>query len=122
MTQPALFDSRKAALELARTAVRRAREQNLTAIPTPTLPGHGPRPMSARERTIGSVTRGRVAVALPSHGTRARYNNRTNPCRCPECTAANARYMRGYRNRPTGPSLPLAHRDVTDVEVKGRIL
>jgi hypothetical protein len=122
VTQPALFDSHAQALAAARTAVRRAREQALTAVPEPSTLGGGPRPMSARERTIGAVTRGRVAVALPSHGTRARYNNRDGPCRCEPCKAANARYMRGYRHRPTGPSLPLAGRDIADVDVKGRVL
>jgi hypothetical protein len=122
VTQPALFDLRAQALASARTAVRRAREQALTAVPEPSTLGGGPRLMSARERTIGSVTRGRVAVALPSHGTRARYNQRGEPCRCEPCKAANARYMRGYRHRPTGPSLPLAGRDIADVDVKGRVL
>jgi hypothetical protein len=122
VTQSALFDTRAQALEAARAAVRRARERELTAVPEPSLPGPGPRPLKARERTIGAVTRGRVAVAVPSHGTRARYNQRGEPCRCEACKAANARYMRGYRHRPTGPSLPLAGRGVADVDVKGRVL
>lgn len=34
---------------------------------------------------------------VPPHGARARYMHRTLACRCAECTAANTRYMTGYR-------------------------
>jgi hypothetical protein len=31
------------------------------------------------------------------HGTRARYNHRTDPCHCPACTEANTLYERERR-------------------------
>lgn len=33
----------------------------------------------------------------PPHGTRARYNHRSDPCRCPACTEANTTYERHRR-------------------------
>lgn len=32
------------------------------------------------------------------HGTRARYNSRTEPCRCSACREANAAYQQSRRN------------------------
>jgi hypothetical protein len=32
------------------------------------------------------------------HGTRARYNHRTDPCHCIACREANARYQQSRRN------------------------
>lgn len=32
------------------------------------------------------------------HGTRARYNHRTEPCRCSACREANAAYQQVRRN------------------------
>ena len=34
---------------------------------------------------------------LAAHGTRARYIHHGAPCRCPECTAANTRYIARWR-------------------------
>lgn len=34
---------------------------------------------------------------LPPHGTRQRYNHRTEPCRCGACTEANTQYRRDQR-------------------------
>ncbi len=36
-------------------------------------------------------------VDPPDHGTRARYNWKPDPCRCPGCTAANTAYMARWR-------------------------
>lgn len=33
----------------------------------------------------------------PPHGTRARYNHRSEPCRCAACTEANTIYERDRR-------------------------
>ena len=63
-----------------------------------------------------------MAEAAAPHGTRARYNSRTRPCRCGLCQSANARYMRRYRAGDPGPTLPTVGRDVVDLEVKGRVL
>jgi hypothetical protein len=38
-----------------------------------------------------------VVANLPAHGTRYRYNHRTDPCRCPRCRKGNAAYMRAHR-------------------------
>jgi hypothetical protein len=35
---------------------------------------------------------------IPGHGSRARYLHRTERCRCPACTAANAAYIRHWRS------------------------
>jgi hypothetical protein len=34
-----------------------------------------------------------------AHGTRARYLSRVDPCRCELCRAANAAYIKAYRER-----------------------
>jgi hypothetical protein len=34
---------------------------------------------------------------LPAHGTRKRYQHRSEPCRCGACTEANAKYIAGRR-------------------------
>ena len=39
---------------------------------------------------------------LPGHGTRARYLHRSHSCRCAECTAANAAYIRHWRAEQRG--------------------
>jgi len=36
--------------------------------------------------------------APPEHGTRARYNWKADPCRCPGCTAANTTYIAAWRS------------------------
>jgi hypothetical protein len=121
VVQDQLFDVRGHAIRSARDAIRRAREQSGTA-----LPKVHPSSMSDRPRTIPVMTGGRMAEAAAPHGTRARYNSRTRPCRCGLCQSANARYMIRYREakRHPGPPLPLAGRDVAvvDVDVKGRML
>lgn len=60
---------------------------------------------------------------MPSHGTRARYNHKRLPCRCQRCRYANTAYIRSYRDREQPGNTPaLIGRNVTDVEVKGRVL
>jgi hypothetical protein len=39
----------------------------------------------------------RPRLELPPHGTRRRYQHRTDPCRLGCCTEANARYIAGRR-------------------------
>jgi hypothetical protein len=39
----------------------------------------------------------------PDHGTRARYNSITTPCRCARCRAANAAYQNARRRRFVDP-------------------
>lgn len=122
MVQDGLFDIRGQHLAEARAAVRRARERNLTAAPSPSsLPAY-PRSVSYRAGTVEVVPRGSTAQPAPPHGTRARYNLKRSPCRCPSCCQANTRYIRAYRLRNDGPTLPLAGRNVIDVEVKSRVL
>jgi hypothetical protein len=118
VVQEQLFDYRGHALRSARDAIRRAREQDLTAKPTPSYP----RSVSVRAGTVEVVPRGSLAQPPPPHGTRARYNLKRSPCRCPACCQANTRYIRSYRHRNDGPTLPLAGRNVVDVEVKSRVL
>ncbi len=123
MAQDQLFDLRGQAIRSARDAVRRAKERNLTAVPEPSLFPTGPRPLSVRERTIGAVPRGSIAEPMPSHGTRARYNHKRLPCRCPRCCHANTEYIRSYRHRDRPGNTPaLIGRNVTDVDVTGRVL
>jgi hypothetical protein len=121
VVQDGLFDLKGQALAEARTAVRRARERALTAVPRPSLPP-GPRKVSPRARTIVGVPRGPLAQPAPAHGTPARYNHKTDPCRCPRCTQANTRYIRSYRHRNDGPILPLAGHDVADVKIRSQML
>jgi hypothetical protein len=122
VVQDGLFDLRGQHLAEARAAVRRARERDLTARPTPSTLGPHPRSVSVRAGTVEVVPRGSVAQPPPPHGTRARYNLKRSPCRCTACCQANTRYIRAYRLRNDGPTLPLAGRNVIDVEVKGRVL
>jgi hypothetical protein len=42
---------------------------------------------------------------MAPHGTRARYEHRTNPCHCALCTEANRNYQRGYRLHLRGSDL-----------------
>lgn len=122
MLQEQLFDVRGHAVRTARDAIRRARERDLTASPTGGLPPH-PRSLSQGERTIGVVPRGSLPSPAPAHGTRARYNLKRAPCRCPSCCQANTRYIRAYRAQAqAGPTIPLPRPGVVDVEVKGRVL
>lgn len=46
---------------------------------------------------------GRPEQPLPPHGSRARYQHRRQPCSCPECTGANARYQAAYRRGAETP-------------------
>jgi hypothetical protein len=39
----------------------------------------------------------RPRLEVPSHGTRKRYQHRSEPCRCGACTEANAYYVAGRR-------------------------
>jgi IS5 family transposase len=39
----------------------------------------------------------RPRADLPAHGTRRRYQHRSEPCRCGACTEANAKYVAGRR-------------------------
>ena len=40
----------------------------------------------------------------PPHGTRARYNHRSEPCRCSACTEANTVYERERRQEEAARS------------------
>jgi hypothetical protein len=113
------------AVGLARSAVRRARERALTANPATMA---GPRPQASGHvshplRTIEVVPRGSLPAPAPAHGTRARYNLKRAPCRCPSCCQANTRYIRSYRAQAqAGPTIPLPRPGVVDVDVKSRVL
>jgi hypothetical protein len=39
----------------------------------------------------------RPRLEVPPHGTRRRYQHRTEPCRCGACGEANAKYIAGRR-------------------------
>lgn len=121
MGDEGLFDLRGQHLAEARMAVRQARERAGTAAPASGLPAY-PRSMSVRAGTVEVVPRGSLAQPAPPHGTRARYNLKRSPCRCSACCQANTRYIRSYRHRTDGPTLPFTSRGVVDVEVKGRVL
>ena len=100
ISQPPLLPPPEKPLAAARAAVRRAREKALTAVPTPSgLTPPGSAPLSHPRPTVGEVPRGRPAAPVPPHGTRARYNHRTDPCRCTRCRVANTRYIAAYRTR-----------------------
>jgi hypothetical protein len=45
---------------------------------------------------------GRPISPEPPHGTRKRYQLRRDPCNCPPCSAANARYRRARRQAALG--------------------
>jgi len=57
----------------------------------------------------GTVGRPR-SERVPTHGTRARYVSRTEPCRCADCTRANTDAIRAWRRTGstivTQPRLP----------------
>lgn len=40
-----------------------------------------------------------IDLSTAEHGTRARYDSRTRPCRCDSCRAAKAAHMRDWRRR-----------------------
>ena len=46
---------------------------------------------------MDTEARAATVRVVPPHGARARYLHRSLACRCPTCTAANTRYMAGYR-------------------------
>lgn len=95
--EPRLFNPARQAIEDARKATRRARERNLTAVPTPSAL-RSPS-LSQGRRTVGAMPRGGVpADFVPAHGTRARYNSRRYGCRCNRCRGANNAYMARYRH------------------------
>jgi len=48
-----------------------------------------------------------MAKSLPPHGTRARYQHRTDPCHERCCCRANTGYQRVYRERTT-PSVTVS--------------
>jgi len=50
-------------------------------------------------RTTTDTDAGKV---LPGHGTRARYLHRSHGCKCADCTAANAAYIRHWRAEQRG--------------------
>lgn len=80
-----------------RDRIRRAQERALTAKPGPPLPPRSA-PTPTSEPTIGPMPRGALRQPDPPHGSRKRYNSKTNPCRCPLCRRANTEYMRTYRD------------------------
>ncbi|HKY67419.1 MAG TPA: hypothetical protein VJM49_13650 [Acidimicrobiales bacterium] len=54
------------------------------------------------------MPRGRVADPPAPHGTRARYNHRSTPCRCAACRLANRTYMAQYRTGERPGSVSVA--------------
>lgn len=49
------------------------------------------------DQGVGTSERGRPRLEVPAHGTRNRYQHRTDPCHCRECTAANTLAVRTWR-------------------------
>lgn len=48
-----------------------------------------------------------VSTNPPAHGTRARYVSRSHPCRCVDCSQANAAGIRAWRMTGSTKGVPV---------------
>ena len=55
--------------------------------------------MTAGRDDSGRFSREGKRAKLPPHGTRARYQHRTEPCHCGACTEANTKAVAEWRSK-----------------------